>query len=248
MAQQTQVERVIPKWEAFLDRWPTPEAAAQASLAEVLELWQGLGYPRRAKALRHCASIIAEAGEFPRELTDLLALPGVGPYTARAVQAFAYEFDTGVVDTNIARVLARRSGRRLNPREAQHAADEFVASGHSWEHNQSLMDLGNQLCRPTPTCAPCPLAATCRWHQGGHPEPDPAVGSAGVSTKQAAFSGSDREGRGRLLKALHGGPVTMDELANVMGWDDPQRAERVALTLVADGLAEVVDDVVRLPS
>lgn len=238
MAQQTQVERVIPKWTAFLDRWPTPEAMADARLGDVLELWQGLGYPRRARALWETAQRIAERGSFPVELAELLALPGVGRYTARAVQAFAFEFDVGVVDTNIARVLARRDGERLSARAAQDVADRFVAAGHGWAHNQSLMDLGSLLCRPAPKCGSCPLANGCSWHQAGHPDPDPAVGSAGVSAPQARFAGSDRQGRGRLLKALHRAEVGAGDLGAVMGWpDDRERAERVAATLVADGLA-----------
>ncbi|NLA36379.1 MAG: A/G-specific adenine glycosylase [Actinobacteria bacterium] len=238
MAQQTQVERVIPKWTAFLERWPDPETMAAASLGEVLELWQGLGYPRRAKALWEAAMHISARHSFPTDLADLLALPGVGGYTARAVQAFAYEFDVGVVDTNIARVLARRQGERLSARVAQDAADRFVPPGRGWAHNQSLMDLGSRLCRPEPACETCPLARTCAWHQGGHPDPDPAVGSAGVSVRQARFAGSDRQGRGRLLNALHNASVSDAELAVVMGWpEDPERAARVAATLVADGLA-----------
>lgn len=243
MAQQTQVERVIPKWEAFLERWPTPDALAAAPLADVLELWQGLGYPRRAKALWECAREITGRGAFPVELDELLSLPGVGPYTARAVQAFAWELDVGVVDTNVARVLARRLGRRLTAHEVQREADAFVPAGEGWAHNQSLMDLGAMLCRPRPACGDCPLSTSCAWHLAGHPEPDPAAGSAGVSGRQARFEGSDRQGRGRLLGALHDGPVSPERLAEVMGWpDDPDRARRVAATLVADGLAAVADD------
>ena len=116
MLQQTQAQRVIPKWQSFCAAYPTPTACAAAPLGDVLRLWQGLGYPRRARDLHRAAVAIEAAhdGEVPADLDALLALPGIGPYTARAVLAFAYERDVGVVDTNIARVLARTSGERLS--------------------------------------------------------------------------------------------------------------------------------------
>jgi len=248
MAQQTQVDRVVERWEQFLQRWPTPDAAASAKLSEILGVWQGLGYPRRAKALWESARVIAEAGRFPSELDDLLALPGVGPYTARAVQAFAFERDVGVVDTNIARVLARRCGRRLSQREAQREADEFVAAGHGWAHNQSLMDLGNRLCRPRPDCEQCPLSSWCVWANDRGSLPDPAIGSAGVSTRQAPFEGSDRQARGRLLSALQGGGVRAVDAHALMGFEgDLERARSIVDSLIRDGLVIVDGELLRLP-
>ena len=122
MLQQTQVDRVIPKWWAFLEAVPSPEACAAGSLGDVLRLWQGLGYPRRARNLHAAAVAIVDrhAGQVPDSLDDLLALPGIGPYTARAVLAFAFERDTAVIDTNVARFLSRAvAGRSLKPKEAQ---------------------------------------------------------------------------------------------------------------------------------
>jgi A/G-specific adenine glycosylase len=245
MLQQTQVARVIPKWTEFLRRWPSPGAAASAQFADIMEVWTGLGYPRRARALHDTAKVVTaeHAGVFPDRLDALLALPGIGPYTARAVLTFAFEQDVGVVDTNIARVLARRSGGRLTPRAAQDAADAFVAADTGWRHNQSLMDLGAMLCRPTPDCDPCPLRPACAWAATGWPEPDPAVGSAGVSGRQAKFEGSDRQGRGRLLRAVAAGPVLVADLAETMGWpDDALRAHRVAKALATEGFLERIDD------
>ena len=245
MLQQTQVVRVVPKWAEFLRRWPTPVAAAAAPLSEILEVWTGLGYPRRARALHDTAKVVTAEfdGRFPGVLDALLGLPGIGPYTARAVLTFAFEQDVGVVDTNIARVLARRAGRRLTPREAQDLADDFVAPGTGWAHNQSLMDLGAMRCRPTPDCDGCPLRPTCQWALSGWPEPDPAVGSAGVSGRQAKFEGSDRQGRGRLLRAAAAGPVLLVDLAEAMGWpDDAARARRVAADLATEGFLELVED------
>jgi A/G-specific adenine glycosylase len=247
MLQQTQVERVIPRWFNFVETYPTPEACAAAPLGDVLRLWQGLGYPRRARNLHAAAQRICELGSFPRTLDGLLALPGVGQYTARALLAFAFEADAAVVDTNIARVLARFEGRRLTAREVQAAADASLATDGSWAWNQSIMDLGATVCRPvTPRCAECPLLLDCAWHGGAGD--DPAVGSANVSGRQSRFDGSDRQGRGRLMKAMGDAPVHVDRLAAVMGWPaQPDRALRVAALVVADGLASFDGVVYRLP-
>ncbi len=239
MLQQTQAERVIPKWTAFLDAYPDPAACAASPLGDVLRLWQGLGYPRRARNLHHAAEVIIEhhGGRLPDDLDGLLALPGIGPYTARAVLAFAFERDVAVVDTNIARILARTVGERLTPRRAQAAADESVPGGHGWIWNQVIMDLGASLCRPTPRCERCPLAASCSWHRAGHPAPDPAVGSAGVSTRQAPFDGSDRQARGRVLAALHDGPRPASDFD-----------ARILSTLMNDGLVELREGTAFLPA
>jgi A/G-specific adenine glycosylase len=238
MLQQTQADRVIPKWTAFLDAFPTPSACAEASLADVLRLWQGLGYPRRARNLHAtAAAVVAEhGGRLPDDLDALLALAGIGPYTARAVLAFAYERDVAVVDTNIARVLARTAGERLTPKRAQASADDLVPVGDGWLWNQVFMDLGASVCRPAPKCGECPLTATCAWFLGGRSDPDPAIGSAGVSTRQAPFEGSDRQARGRVLKALGAG-------AQPRGAFDT----RIVAGLVADGLVAVDGDTIALP-
>jgi A/G-specific adenine glycosylase len=240
MLQQTQVPRVLPRFLAFLEAYPSPAACAAVPVGEVVRAWEGLGYNRRAVNLHRAAVRIAAHG-FPDTLAGLLALPGVGPYTARAVLAYAYEADAAVVDTNVARVLARVGGRRLTPKEAQAAADALAPPGEAWAWNQAIMDLGAQRCRPrVPACDGCPLAPWCRWRRAGHPEPDPAVSSAHVSGGQSPFDGSDRQGRGRLVDALRRGPVAARDVAAVMGWPgDPDRAGRVAATLVADGLAAV---------
>ncbi|MBS1836657.1 MAG: A/G-specific adenine glycosylase [Actinobacteria bacterium] len=238
MLQQTQVVRVVPRWERFLERWPNPRACAAASLGDVLGEWHGLGYPRRARDLRLAASACVErhGGLVPDSLDELMALPGVGPYTARAVLAFAFEAHVGVVDTNVARVLARRAGRRLRPKEAQEIADAWVPSGLPWAWNQVVMDLGATRCRATPDCDGCPV--DCAWRGAGRPHPDPAVGSAAVSRRQSRFQGSDREMRGRVLAAM----TTDDtELAGIEqrlrseGFD-PGRVHAVVESLVADGL------------
>lgn len=244
MLQQTQTARVVPKWQAFLACFPTPAACAAAGLGEVLRLWQGLGYPRRARNLHAAASTIVDEldGVFPCRLEGLLALPGVGPYTARAVLAFAFEADAAVVDTNVARVLARTVGRRLTAREVQARADAWLPAGDAWLWNQVLLDLGATVCTAgPPRCEACPLSGRCAWRGG--PAPDPSIGSAGVSTPQSRFEGSDRQLRGRLLRALGDGALAAAEVPAAAGVpDQPERAHRVAATLVADRLAVVDAD------
>jgi A/G-specific adenine glycosylase len=238
MLQQTQAERVIPKWQAFLREFGSPEACAAASVGAVLRLWQGLGYPRRARNLHLTARRVVDehGGRLPDELDALLSLPGIGPYTARAVLAFAYERDVAVVDTNIARILARTGGERLTPKRAQAAADALVPQGDGWVWNQVIMDLGAIVCRPKPACEACPITASCVWHRAGRPDPDPAIGSAGVSTGQARFEGSDRQARGRVLARLGGSPTPLAEFDR-----------RIVAGLLDDGLVEIVADTLRLP-
>jgi A/G-specific adenine glycosylase len=247
MLQQTQVARVRDSYVAFLTAFPTPASCAQAPVAEVIRAWSGLGYNRRAVQLHRCAQRVVDdhQGCVPDTLEDLLALPGIGPYTARAVLAFAHGHDVGVVDTNAARVLARAiAGRPLRPREAQRLADDLVPARCGWSWNQAMLDLGAIHCRARPQCGTCPVADHCRWqlHAGNV---DPAVGSFATSRRQSRFEGSDRQGRGRLVAALRIGAVARAELAGVMGWpEDPARAARVAATVVADRLAH--DDGIQL--
>lgn len=246
MLQQTQVPRVVPKWFEFLERFPTPADCAGAPLGDVLRVWQGLGYPRRARNLHAAAEEIARRGQMPDTLEGLLSLPGVGPYTARAVLAFAFESDAAVVDTNVARVYARLHGRRLTAREVQASADDHLPLGDAWLWNQALMDLGAQVCRPVaPDCVACPVAAWCSW-RGDATVDDPARGSAGVSTGQAPFAGSDRQARGRLLRALTVAPLPLADLPEIVGRAAPE-AQRILDGVLADGLCVRDGDVVRLP-
>jgi len=222
--QQTQVARVVDRWPVLLERFPDPTACAAAPVADVVRAWAGLGYNRRAVNLHRAAVQVAErhGGRMPRTLAELLALPGVGPYTARAVLAFAFEADVGVLDVNASRVLSRMTGRTID----QSAADQLVPVGAGWAWNQAVLDLGATVCSPVPDCGACPLAdGRCRWAGAGPAEPDPWV----RSRPQSRFAGSDRQGRGALVAALRSGSVADDVLPAVMGWpDDRVRAERVA--------------------
>jgi A/G-specific adenine glycosylase len=242
MLQQTGVARVEPRFHAFLDRFPTPASCAAAPAGDVVEEWRGLGYNRRAVNLHRCARAVVDEhdGRLPTELDALLALPGVGPYTARAVLAFAAEAPVGVLDVNVTRTLSRLLGRAVTQADADGlavVADE-LAPGGAWAWNQGAMELGAIVCRPRPRCEACPVAGRCAWRARGLAGDDPWP----RPRRQSRFEGSDRQGRGRLVDALRSGPVADADLAAVMGWPgDGARAERVAATLVADGLA-VVDD------
>ena len=243
MLAQTQVARVAPRYREFVARFPTPESCAVAPVGEVVRAWVGLGYNRRALALHSAAEAIVarHGGRVPATLTDLLGLAGVGPYTARAVLAFAFGAEAAAVDTNVGRVLARAAaGRRLRPAEAQTLADSLVPPGSAREWNLALMDFGSVVCASRdPACGTCPVRAcgACAWRSAGAGVADPAVGSARVTARQAPFEGSDRQGRGRLVRAACTGPIPAADVARVAGWPaHAARARRVAAALVAEGI------------
>jgi A/G-specific adenine glycosylase len=254
MLQQTQVPRVVERWPVFLEQFPSPTACAESPVGDVVRAWAGLGYNRRAVNLHRAAGAVVErhGGALPDDLAALLALPGVGPYTARAVLVFAFERDIGLVDTNAGRFVARAgAGRALAAREAQVVADGLVPEGMGWAWGSAVFDLGALVCRRrVPVCSSCPVVGSCAWARAGWPEPDPVTGSAGISGGQPPFDGSDRQGRGRLVDALRAGPVPVDRLPSATGWpEDPGRASRVAAGLVRDGLAAWSPDgtALRLP-
>ena len=239
MLQQTQAARVVEPYRRFVARFPTADACADAGTAAVVREWAGLGYNRRAVNLHRAARAVAEhhGGRVPAGLAELRALPGVGPYTARAVLAFAFERPIAAVDTNVARLLSRAVvGRPLGRAQAEAVGDRLVPPVDAWRFSQTLFDLGARYCRARgPSCVVCPLRARCRWALDGHPEPDPGRSGA---RRQGVFAGSDREGRGRLVDALRRGPVRKGALGPAAGWaGDPRRAARVAETLVAEGIA-----------
>jgi len=240
MLQQTQVSRVEPKYLEFVERWPSPQALTKSNISDLLKFWQGLGYPRRARNLYDSAHRIVQIHDckVPSTLEDLLLLPGVGPYTARAVLVFAFELAVGVLDTNVGRLLARWSGRSLGPKEAQRIADELVDPERPWLWNQGLFDLAALRCsKRNPRCSGCPVEELCSWRGVGD---DPATGSAAVSTIQAPFQGSDRQARGRLLMALTSGPVPAAQAAAIMELQDERaRASRLIADLQSESLITV---------
>lgn len=239
MLQQTQVSRVEDRWVRFLERYPDPASCAAVPPAELVREWAGLGYNRRALMLHRAATAIRDDhdGRVPSDLAALMALPGVGAYTARAVLAFAFEARAAPVDTNIGRVLARLRGSSLTAREAQQLADSLVPPGAVWRWNQGIMELGATVCtKRKPLCGECPVVDACRWRGQG---PDPAEGSAAVGRPQARFEGSDRQLRGRLIDLLRRGPATPATVAESI--TDAGRRERIVAGLVADGLVEEVE-------
>ena len=235
MLQQTSVARVLPKFESFINEFPTPHDLASAPLGDALRLWSGLGYPRRCRNLREAARVLHEDfnGEFPESVDVLLTLPGVGQYTSRAVLAFAFEHDVAVVDTNVSRVLSRLEGRALKAKELQVLADSFVPQGLGWEWNQVMMDFGARHCTTRqPQCAQCPLRQLCVWKGEGV---DPAPASAGASKPQGRFEGSDRQARGRAMRAVADGVTTLAALTKTMGVEE-DRARILVTALVDEGL------------
>jgi A/G-specific adenine glycosylase len=232
LAQQTQAARAAAAWPRFLERFPDVETLAAAAPAEVLRAWQGLGYNRRALALRQTARAVVDRGGWPDTVAGLAALPGVGPYMARAVACFALGLQVAPVDTNVARVLARALAGtdpgQLGPAARQRLADQAMPppltgapapdptdrgtpgpprpdpSGRAWAWSSALMDVGALHCRPRPRCLGCPLAQRCRWRALGPAAPQPRPRA------QAPFVASDRRWRGAVVRVLAGAPQGMD--------------------------------------
>jgi A/G-specific adenine glycosylase len=237
MLQQTSTARVSEPWRRFLEAFPTPSICASAPLADVLRLWSGLGYPRRAKSLQEAARMMSERFDatVPSSIDDLLSLPGVGPYTAHAVATFAFDVPVAVLDTNVGRVVSRAlANRALRPREAQVLATALLPRSDVAAFNQAMLDLGAQYCTRTPRCVTCPVRGACRfWREGGE---DPAPRSAAVSRSQAPFAGSDRQVRGRVLRSLHDGPLTRRTLIARLADVDPSRVVALLAQLEVEGL------------
>ncbi|MFD1722668.1 A/G-specific adenine glycosylase [Amnibacterium endophyticum] len=239
MLQQTQVARVVPVVEEWLRRWPTPADLAAASQADVLRAWGRLGYPRRALALHACAAAIAErhGNRVPEDVDELLALPGVGDYTARAVAVFAHGGRHPVVDTNVRRVLARAVDGVAQPAAPSARRDLPAMSALLPEDleeqrlfNAGMMEIGAVLCTArAPRCDECPLRRSCAWRAAGSPAHDgPPV------RRQPRFEGSDRQRRGRVMAELRASdvPLTEAELARAV-----PEAARILEGLERDGLA-----------
>ena len=242
MLQQTPVVRVEPAWRSWMTRWPTPAALAEDPPAEAIRMWGRLGYPRRAMRLHACAVAMVErhGGEVPADLDQLLALPGVGTYTGRAVATFAYGQRHPVVDTNVRRVVSRAVEGKPDAGPATTAAD-LVAMADLLPPDEkraarasiAFMELGAIVCTArAPRCAQCPFEAACAWRLSGAPPLE------GPSRKPQRYAGTDRQVRGLLLEVLRHatGPVPRQRL-DIVWTDDVQRARALA-GLVEDGLVE----------
>ncbi len=239
MLQQTQVSRVIEPWEKFIKTFPTPTKCADASLAEVLKLWGGLGFSRRAKALHETSKMIRDQhkGKVPATVEELRSLKGVGEYTANAVASFAFGAPVAILDTNVGRILSRGvANKTLNQNEARKLVSELLPKIQIAQFNQAMLDLGAQFCKSKPLCEQCPVAKSCAWKlKGGK---DPAIKSAGVSKPQSTFKGSDRQVRGQVLAQLRNSSVSMTKLRSHLHEVDPTRLQNVIDGLVRDGLIE----------
>ncbi|PPI21446.1 MULTISPECIES: A/G-specific adenine glycosylase [unclassified Rathayibacter] len=242
MLQQTPVVRVVPRLAEWLERWPTPSALAAVPPGEAVRAWQSLGYPRRALRLHACAVAIAEehGDVVPDDVDTLLALPGIGDYTARAVAVFAYGKRHPVVDTNVRRVLARAVDGAAEPGPPRAKADLAAMSAllpeslsEAAAFNAGAMELGAIVCTArAPRCDECPIRDLCRWRAEGYPEH-----TGTVKPKQKRFEGSDRQVRGLILAELRAahGPVTAAEVETL--WPDADQRARALAGLLADGLA-----------
>ena len=230
MLQQTQAARVVPYYHAFLERFPDPAALAAAPAADALAAWSGLGYNRRALALRRAAAVVAERG-WPQDLTEL---PGVGPYTAAAVASFAWDAQAAAVDTNVRRVISRHDGAARGSRALAVRAAELLPAGRAAPFNQAMMELGATVCRPRrPACGGCPVRTGCAA-RGSEPAP------ARRPARRERFEDSDRWARGRIVATL----VTGEPPPALA----PERRARAEAGLLRDGLAvRAADGALRLP-
>jgi A/G-specific adenine glycosylase len=248
MLQQTQASRVAEAFPAFMQRFPDVRALAAAPRADVIRAWGGLGYARRAAALHEAMrSIVRDhGGEVPSDVVSLIALPGVGPYTAAAVASIAFRVPVAAVDTNVRKVMARLAFSsepdEVPAADVADAAAQWLPHEAPGDWNQALMNLGREVCRPTPRCDVCPLAEACRFR---------ASGRAGRRSgrRQPAFEGSMRQVRGGVLRELRrrDRAATIRTIAAALGFPVP-RVDLAVDALEHDGLVQRTDSGrVRLP-
>ncbi|WP_242882197.1 A/G-specific adenine glycosylase [Actinomadura litoris] len=246
MLQQTPVARVLPVWQTWMRRWPTPPDLAAEPSGEAVRAWGRLGYPRRALRLHESARAITErhGGAVPSAHEDLLALPGIGSYTAAAVASFAFRQRHAVLDTNVRRVLARLLGGVEYPPKSQTRAEVRLAesllpldppTAARWA--VAVMELGALVCTArTPRCADCPVIASCAWQRAGRPAYE------GPPRRGQTYAGTDRQCRGRLLAVLRDAEGPVEKPALDVVWSDAVQRERALDALVADGLVDPLQD------
>ncbi len=242
MLQQTPVARVLPAYEQWITRWPTPAALAAAAPGDAVRAWDRLGYPRRALRLHAAATTIVarHGGEVPADYAHLRALPGIGDYTAAAVAAFAFRQRHAVLDTNVRRVLARAVSGMAEPSSAPTVAERRVASEllpddgeRAATFSVALMELGALICRArAPQCDRCPVADRCAWRQAGYPP------SALPPRRGQRYEGTDRQARGAVLAILRAQPGPARRAQLRAAWPDVVQLDRALDGLVADGLVE----------
>lgn len=236
MLQQTPVVRVLPKWNEWMQRWPTPQDLANASTAEVITAWGRLGYPRRALRLHECAKIISGDfnGEVPETEEVLRTLPGIGDYTAAAIAAFAYNARTLVLDINIRRLFARvlDGVEAPNASPSNHerlARTELIPRNNAHIWAAATMELGALVCTSrNPKCDECPLSSMCQWRAAGYPQ-------SNQPRRTQSWHGTDRQCRGVIVQALReNAALNKDEIEKL--WHDASQIEKALSTLIKDGL------------
>ena len=256
MSQQTQIERSLLRAEAFCERYPAPEALARASAADVVRAWAGLGYNRRALALREAARAIVEhhGGRVPSGLPDLVALPGIGPYTARAVAARSHGAAVMPIDVNVRRVLGRLMGT-ARPAEMQALGDAIAGAlpaadppAHPGDVADALMDVAAGVCRPRdPVCVACPLRPWCAWHARAAAaalEPDVIAARPARGSRQGGFGTPFPETRrwlrGQLLRELREQPAgAWSSIEGERGAHGHAAVREVLGTLADEGFVEI---------
>jgi A/G-specific adenine glycosylase len=245
MLQQTPVSRVLPAYQAWLARWPSPAALAADPPGEAVRQWGRLGYPRRALRLHETATIVTRDydGQIPSAYEELLALPGIGRYTAAAVATFAFGRPHAVLDTNVRRVLARLASGQQFPGKQVSAAEYRLAESllpvdaaiaSRW--SVAVMELGALICTAArPQCADCPVASHCEWLAAGRP-------ASAVKRAGQRYEGTDRQCRGRLLALLRESPAPIPLAHFDAVWPDDGQRARALDGLVADGLVDPLAD------
>ncbi len=244
MLQQTPVARVLPVWEQWLLRWPCPADLAREPAGEAVRAWGRLGYPRRALRLHAAATVVCEqhGGELPGTVAELLALPGVGDYTARAVAAFALRQRHPVIDTNVRRVVARAlegvADAPVHRRDLDRVLALLPEDGDAAARaSVAVMELGALVCTArAPRCDGCPLAQRCAWRAAGRPP-------LAVPVRRAQpWAGTDRQARGRLLALLRDSEAPVPAALLTQTWPEEEQRERALAGLVADGLVTPLSD------
>ena len=248
MLQQTPVARVLPMFEAWVERWPTPAALAADQPGEAVRAWGKLGYPRRALRLHASAVAIVEnhGGEVPSDINELRALPGVGDYTAAAIASFAFGQRHVVLDTNVRRLFARTVQGIEFPADTITAAERTLATdllpellADRWA--AATMELGAVICTAkSPRCGGCPIADRCAWNVAGRPA------HAGPPRRGQAYAGTDRQVRGRLLDVLRSSDTPVTKAVLDAAWNDADQRERCLRSLLADGLVTEESGLYRL--
>lgn len=244
MLQQTPVARVLPVFNDWMSRWPTPSDLAGVTAGEAIRAWGRLGYPRRALRLHAAAIDITRKhdGQVPDNIEELRCLPGVGEYTAAAIASFAFHQAHVVLDINVRRLFERAVGGRANPSAAVSVAERERAAGLMPDDAQAptwaaaTMELGALVCTSrNPACHACPISTYCAWRLGGYPNDET------VPVRRQRWHGTDRQCRGRIMAVLRDAPGPVAKSKLDLAWPDATQFERCLDSLLDDGLVEPAD-------